>query len=157
MPDAPVVEIEHWTNGRLPPAHPLHSRWSILFKGKAILTFGSEGEARNSAAANGWVVAESAALDTAHLAHQAEERARASRELEGLMARTGVFECPRDGFRSSPIVMGSAEEIPPGVDAASVQIAEHSLLVHGGDDQISFTFVDMPAATDDDGGKAADA
>lgn len=61
---------------------------------------------------------------------------------ETKMRRRVVFECPVEGFRTSPLVFG--EPGVPGVDAASMQIAEHSLLVHDGDESVAFVMVDMP-------------
>ena len=57
MPDPHIIEIQHWTNTRLPAGHRLSERWSILFGGKAIMTFGSELEARRAAKGYGWMVA----------------------------------------------------------------------------------------------------
>lgn len=51
-----VVSIDHWTNNRVPVGHPLSDRWSLIFEGKSILTFGSEAEALGAAAKHGWMV-----------------------------------------------------------------------------------------------------
>lgn len=59
MPDPYVIEIEHWTHPRLPAGHRLSERWSILLKGKPIMTFESEVEARRVARGYGWLVASS--------------------------------------------------------------------------------------------------
>lgn len=56
--------------------------------------------------------------------------------------RRVVFECPVEGFRTSPLVLGEAGV--PGLDAASVQIAEHALLTHGDADAVQYVMVDMP-------------
>ena len=57
MPDSHLVEIQHWTNTRLPSGHRLAERWSILYHGKPVLTFESEIEARRVAKGYRWAVA----------------------------------------------------------------------------------------------------
>ena len=58
MPDIPeLVEIQHWTHPRQPAGHRLSERWSILLRGKTIMTFESEIAARRAAKGYGWVVA----------------------------------------------------------------------------------------------------
>lgn len=51
-----VVELEHWTHPRLPPGHSLSERWTLSSSGRAVLTFGTEIEARAAARQYGWTV-----------------------------------------------------------------------------------------------------
>jgi hypothetical protein len=55
--DPLIIEIQHWTHPRLPAGHRLSERWSILLRGKSIMTFESELEARRVATGYGWTVA----------------------------------------------------------------------------------------------------
>ena len=50
------VHIEHWQHPRLPADHHLSGRWSIMFRGRAILTFSSAAEAIEAARVNRWTV-----------------------------------------------------------------------------------------------------
>lgn len=54
-----------------------------------------------------------------------------------------VFECPTDGFRTSPLVF-MRDGRPLGVDAASMQMAEHTLGRHGDAEAVRWESVDMP-------------
>jgi hypothetical protein len=54
------VELNHWTHPRLAEDHPMSDRWSILFKGKFILTFGSKGEALVAVLRYGWTITDRA-------------------------------------------------------------------------------------------------
>jgi hypothetical protein len=57
-----------------------------------------------------------------------------------------VFECPLDAFRTSPLVF-MRDGYPLGVDAASMQMTEHTLSRHGGADAIRWVSIDMPEET----------
>ena len=50
------VHIEHWQHPRLSADHHLSDRWSIMFRGDAILTFSSAAEAIEAARVNRWTV-----------------------------------------------------------------------------------------------------
>lgn len=54
------VELDHWTHPRLPAEHPMSDRWLVLFKGKAILTFGSKSEALAAVIGYGWTLTDRA-------------------------------------------------------------------------------------------------
>lgn len=60
-----LVTLEHWTNPRLPAAHPLHERVSVAWQGRAVLTFGSEIDARQAIRRHGWTVARGDGLEVA--------------------------------------------------------------------------------------------
>lgn len=47
-----VVELEHWVHPRLPLGHVLSERWTLSSSGRAVLTFGTEIEARAVLAAH---------------------------------------------------------------------------------------------------------
>lgn len=47
-------------------------------------------------------------------------------------------------FRTSPLVVGAGAEGVPGINAASVQLAEHAHAAHGGSESVSFASVEMP-------------
>lgn len=60
-------------------------------------------------------------------------------------SRRLIFECrASDGFRTSPIVFGSGAAELPGLNAASIQLAEHALLAHDGDTSAGFVGIDVP-------------
>jgi hypothetical protein len=54
-----------------------------------------------------------------------------------------VFECPIDGFRTSPLTFLAGGD-PLGLDAASMQLAEHTLTEHDGDELVAWVSRDMP-------------
>lgn len=51
------VELSHWPHPRLPATHPLSDRWTVLYRGKPLLTFGSKGEALEAVLRYGWTIA----------------------------------------------------------------------------------------------------
>lgn len=51
-------------------------------------------------------------------------------------------QCSQSRFRTSPI--DATQDGLPGIDAASVQLAEHTYLAHGAEEAVSFVSVDVP-------------
>lgn len=60
-------------------------------------------------------------------------------------SRRLVFACKADdGFRTSPLVFREGAADVLGLNAASVQLAEHAVLAHDGDTSVGFESVDLP-------------
>lgn len=52
--------------------------------------------------------------------------------------------CDSPRFRTSPLLVGDDTESLPGINAASVQLAEHAYEAHGNSDGVRFASVDLP-------------
>lgn len=50
--------------------------------------------------------------------------------------------CSASRFRTSPI--DATQDGMPGIDAASVQLAQHTYTAHGAEESVSFVSVDVP-------------
>jgi hypothetical protein len=57
-----------------------------------------------------------------------------------------VFECELDGFRTSPLVLDAGATLL-GLDAVTIQLAEHTLASHADRDDVQWVSVDMPEVT----------
>lgn len=54
-PAPTVVTLEHWRHSRVTAGDEI-DRWSLMHDGRAVLTYGTEFEARAAARRYGWVV-----------------------------------------------------------------------------------------------------
>lgn len=59
--------------------------------------------------------------------------------------RTFAFECQQDGFTTSAVRAEGDPDQWPGLDAATLEVAEHALTVHDGADAVRFASVDVVA------------